>query len=753
MIKKNKSTLLKRRKIAIVVTLVAVVILAIALAVVLDYVRTTTIVDPADNATYYIKYKNKQFALYDSDKKTMMPTESTYGYYVMRSGNLVSIDQESGMCQLIIIDATEGNETYDGYMYSIMMFPHITSENIRQLDVYNSKGSFTFHRYNADKGVLDDTCDFTIKGSPLVAYDEQMFAELYVNAGYTIVDLKLDNPIKDENGEFSEYGLVPETRPLYDEETGEPVINEETGEQETYEYVPAYYVLTDTSGNKYKVIIGDMLVTGTGYYVQYVDMSSGSEVKREAVYVLPLEIGNTMLAPIEDFVTPALTYPMTLNDYYDVEKFYIHKRNTSESLGSEKRYDAIIGFTYVDLSERENTIRAARPYVFTEEIDYDGYFPADKNISACLQALYSPSFNSVVKLAPSVEDLCEYGVAVKDGEKYTFDSDYVVSYNFDIKDESGKLVKTVHNCIYFSEPDEKTGKRYAYTILYDVDKNGDALDEPSDLTGMLDMIVEIDAHSLEFLNWDSVDWITTQYFNLNIAFCDKITLTTPNYHTVFDLDNTPSGMKDTIDSTKISIHATDSAGNDRTTFSTMKFTDVNGYIWEVTTSNITMTDAAGGKYKITDARYEKNALNEQALILDGFISCADGTKVYVSANEVRVEPLDASQAKTYVRYDTSIFRQFYQTLLYANIVDSYELTAEEREAILNDPSRKMLTMTVVDTEGTTTEYCFYRLSSRKAYITINGVGGFYVMSNRVEKIVSDAQKFFANQPIDPTAKN
>ena len=41
----------------------------------------------------------------------------------------------------------------------------------------------------------------------------------------------------------------------------------------------------------------------------------------------------------------------------------------------------------------------------------------------------------------------------------------------------------------------------------------------------------------------------------------------------------------------------------------------------------------------------------------------------------------------------------------------------------------------------------------KVYLTVNDVGGFYILSNRVDKFVSDAQKFFDFELIDPTAKN
>ena len=64
-----------------------------------------------------------------------------------------------------------------------------------------------------------------------------------------------------------------------------------------------------------------------------------------------------------------------------------------------------------------------------------------------------------------------------------------------------------------------------------------------------------------------------------------------------------------------------------------------------------------------------------------------------------------------------------------------------------------MSMTVKDTDGFTKEFCFYKLTSRKAYITINGEGGYYVMTDRVDKIVNDVQKFFLGIPIDAMSKN
>ena len=753
---KKRSTLMKRRKIAIIIAAIAVVALGVAYFFVHDFVKTEPVTDDADGTVYYIKYRDKAYALYDTDKKTILPTDGQYGYYITHAGSLIEVDAETGEYEKIAVVDTVESEV-EGFNSRLLMFPHIEKKNIRQLDVHNSNGSFTFVRYNIEKDKVDNSSDFIIKGSPLTAYDQEMFASLYVSAGYTLTTLKIKDPIKDENGEFSEYGLVPckRVREVVDEKTGEYVIDEETGKPvtEEYDYVPAYYVLTDTNGNKYKVIIGDMLVTGGGYYVQYVDMSSGSEVKRDAVYVLSADFGTTMLASVEEFVTPALTYPMTMNTYFDVENFFILNKN-HEATEEKDAYEAIVGFSYIDLSERENTIKASEPYVFLGGT-IDGYTPSSDNINLCLQSIYTPSFNKVCKLSPSGKDLVKYGLAKEDGTddkgnpKYVLEAEHMIRFNYDALDDDGKVVGTFGHVVYITDTNAD-GNRYAYTEIYSVDKEGD-LDE---LLYSLDMVVEVQGHSLAFLDWDPYEWINSSYINLNIAFCDKITLNAKDYWAEFTLDNSESDSTESISSTNLSVGAKDSAGHDKTTFSSLSVLDVNGNTWVITATEIKCYNSAGTEYKtITDAYYDYNVMKTQVRVLANPIQGADGSKVYVTADEVRVDAIDNAKDVSYVRYDTNLFRQFYKTLLYASIANSYSLTDEERDAIKNDESRLMLKMTVTNSEGKTTEYCFYSLTSRKAYITINGNGGFYVLTNRVNKFISDAQRFFANEMIDATAKN
>ncbi|MBE6546109.1 MAG: hypothetical protein E7668_01550 [Ruminococcaceae bacterium] len=755
---KKKQTLMKRRMWAIIISAIVIIALAIALVFILDYVKTLTFED-VDGTVYYIRERDDVWGMYDKAKDPV-PTEPEHGYYVTVAGTLVDVDPETGEYTVIAVVDTEGNEVV-GFNSRILMFPHIEKKNILSLEVHNSHGTYSFLRIN-EEGELDIEGDFIIASSPMTPYDQEKFASLYVGAGYTISILKLQDPIKDDDGEFTEYGLAPQTRVRTTDEAGEEL---ETPEE--YLYEPAYYIITDGSGNRHKVIIGDKLVTGGGYYAQYVDISGESEVKRDAVYVLDADTGNSLTCPVEDYVTPTLTYPMTMTDYFDVENFTISRLKDSVLPGQKELYEKIISFSYVDLAERENTIAQTMPYVF--DIELDGYMPGDTAIDACLQNIYTPSFAGVKKLSPSDVDLAEYGlyapevnedgepVTDKDGNPvYTPYAAYAISFEYDVLDDNKQKAGTIHQMILISEKNED-GNYYAYTAVSTVteDENGE---KKIDLSYTYDMIVEVEGHTFTFLEWERYDWIDASYIGAGIAYVKKITLDSPNYQATFEVDDSLFTMtEDGIDSGNLFVHASDSNGNQIDSFGKMTVVDVNNFIWEITTSEIKVYDKSGTERKMAEGvpYYDYNKLGRQVRCRNGYI---DGVEydVEVKADEIRILSNEGALMQTIVRYDSSLFRSFYATLIYATIVDSYEMTKEEEAALIADPSKHILTMTITteDADGTTktTTYSFYWLSSRKAYITINGNGGFYVQKARVDKFISDAQRFFAYEVIEPTSK-
>ena len=754
---KKRKTLMKRRVTAIIVSAAIVLVLAIALAFVLDYVRTLEYAD-VDGSTYYIRKRDGVYSMYDPDRNKLdMDTE--HGYYITAAGTLVEVDAETGEYEVIAVVDTEGNEVV-GFNSRLLLFPHIEKKNILSLEVHNSHGTYTFARYN-EEGKRDIEGDFVIESSPLTLYNQELFASLYVGAGYTILLMKLEDPIKDENGEFSEYGLVPETRTMKKDEEGN-LLEEE--EQYEYSYEPAWYILTDKDGNRYKVIVGDPLVTGGGYYVQYVDMSGETEVKRDAVYVLDNDTGTSLTAPIEYYVTPTLSYPMSMNNYFDVEDFTIGVMKDGVKPGDTELYNKIISFTYIDLSVRENTLAANFPYTFS--LNLDGYTPSSNNIDACLYNIYSPTNIGVPILSPSDQDLAEYGIyaaeldengAVKTDENgntvYTPFAKYTIGFKYDILDDNNEYLSTIHQLILISEKNED-GNYYAYTLVSNVtEQDGE---EKVELMYTYDMVVEVAGHTFAFLEWDQYDWVNSSYISANIAYVTEIKIESPNYNVTYHPDNSLSPADDGTNSNNLFVNAFDSNGNSVTTMKPMQFTDKNGFNWVVTDSDIKVYEANGTERKIASgvSFYDYNVLGSQVLCRNGYIECTD-KKVEVTANTVRIIYANGTE-ESFVRYNTSLFRKFYQTLLYATIVDSYEMTDEEEQALVNDESKWLMTLTFTtkDVDGTTETkvYKFYQLSSRKAYITINGNGGFYVQRTRVDKFITDSQRFFNNEIIEPTDK-
>lgn len=722
---------MKRRKIAIIVTSALIVLLIPA--IIFAYIASTTdVYVDTDGTKYLIRYKGGVYSMYTYDGEKL-EIDGEFGYYVTEAGTLIELDSETGVYEIAAVLDTEDNEDVTANS-RLLIFPHTEKDDIRSLTVYNDTGSFTFHRYNILTDKTDDSVDFTIKGAPFVTCDPETFSDLYVAAGYTISTHKIKDPIKDANGEFTEYGLASETR-----------VNED-GEE--YEYNPAYYVLTDMDGVKHKLIVGDMLVTGGGYYVQYVHIDGKTETKRDAVYVIGPDYIKSVFEPVEHFATPLVTYPLTINTYSTVKNAVLLQRDDSDESG----YKTVVGFSYVDMDERENTLNHYTAYKFISS-NMDGYIPSGDNIPAMMNCLYKPSYVGVTKLMPTDEDFLKYGLAEEvtndKGEKsIEFISEYVFSYEYEIpEDEETNSPSTKIRPYLMISKKNENGNYYVYTEIYNAES------EEGELLYSYNMIVEVEGHSFDFLEWNKLKWIDDNYFSMNIAFCEKLTIESPKYSASFELDNSASSQDKGPNSDKLVVDATDSDGHDISTFPGFSFPDTEGRIWTITESQITCISSTGKELTITDAYYAYNKIGTQVRVVPGAITAQSGAVVKVTADRVIITSPDGDET-SYIRYGTGHFRKYYTTFIVATFENVYEMTPEEESALINDPNALLLTVKMTNIEGKETVYKFYSIpgSSRKAYVTINGNGGFYVLTNRVNKIITDAQKFFADEIIDPDAK-
>ena len=742
--KKNRAVR-RRRKIAIIATALLIAVLSVALVFILDYVRTSTFVDPADNTSYFIRYREKSYALYDTDKKTKLPVDEQYGYYVTHAGTLVSVDAATGEIKHTIYvdtDSLVGAEAFDDTQ-SLLMFRHVEKKNIRSVLVVNDNGkhSYEFARFNAETLTRDDTGEFAIVGSPLTKFDLELFSALHVAAGYSVTSKKIVDPIKDENGAFSEYGLVPERR-----------VDDEGNE---YDYVPTYYIVTETSGTQHKVIIGDRLVTGGGYYAQYVKMVGTTEHPADSVYVLGTHIADSILLPIEEYVTPELTYPMTANTAFDVEFFQLFKQ-------IDGSFEERVAFSYIDMSERENTSSQYVAYRFEAPASsLKGDIPSTENISNCLNAICDPSFVGIHTFMLTTESLIETGlcdvVLNEDGSPKLNEKgepetelapDYMVTFFYSPRDDAGNKQTPVRNVISISGPNED-GNYYAMTQIYTKNAQGE-YEHAYDL----DMIVELDGLTMAFLEWDSYNWIKSGYISMDIVFCDTIKLETPDYSATIKLDNSLTDQTNGKSSTLLSVSGSDSKGNAITTFARKILTDKYNITWVITGSAIKVYNSLGQEVEYTSIHYEKNTLGDQVQVDTLGIECVNGDKVYVYPDYIETRKADGTVERE-IRYGTALFRSLYQTFTYASIIDSYPLdewTEEEKAALLSDDNC-IMTLTFTSIEGEEYVYRFYKLSAaRKAFITLNGGGEFYVQKQRLDKFVTDCQKFFNLEEIDYTGK-
>ena len=704
----NKKSSLSTQKKAVWITAILTVLLIIGLIVVKYVVDIYSYVD-TDGTKYTIKKSDGLYGLYYDGKLCDINED---GYYLTRFGNQLTVNPETGEYQIYAIVDVEGTEQV-GVNQRVLMFKQLTydasstkdpSRIIQTIDIENQHGHVVYERGQ-------NSNDFVIKGHESAFLNRELFAQLSNGCGYTISQMRLENPVSLPDGsiDLAEYGLAPEVRTRTDEE----------GNEETYDYTPNRYTITTLSGDKYSVILGDATVSGAGYYAMYEG--------RDKIYILSsVNLDAAVLQPGEALVTPMIIYPMSMNTHFNVSNFtyrtdidyerilvelvmeltgydisdvvpdpetgkypeealekikeaqaILQKEEAAEDYETANgRYEKLIeqnshlvtAFTYIDLNERENTLDSTIPYLMAS--DYmEGYFPNSDNISQVLYNLYSTSFNRVVKLGPSDDELYEYGLE---------EAAHILSFTY--TDASGQQFP---NYVQISERTED-GVYYAYSPYHD-------------------MIVEVAENSFAFLEWKEIDWYEREYFLANIAHCQGIKLegaamTEP---VIFELDNSKSDQSEKINSDNLEI-------------------------------------------------YYKGKLMDYSLL----VTKPSGSIATETAN-----------------YN---FRRFYQALLTASVAGTVELTEEEMAEIRKTPDEEcQLKLTILLDDGKGTDestryavYRFYQITERKSYMTIelldspesagnpeNGQGIFYVSRTFCDKLIADAYRFINEEEIVVSSKN
>ena len=220
---------------------------------------------------------------------------------------------------------------------------------------------------------------------------------------------------------------------------------------------------------------------------------------------------------------------------------------------------------------------------------------------------------------------------------------------------------------------------------------------------LFNMIVETERTYMAFLEWDAYDWISPNVVSEDINYLEKLEISLKNGTTYYLPGANGESKEDDI-----------------------AVSGIQNIVFDV--------DYVNAKGEKTD-------------------STADDA-------EIRVFATYGDQVNV-VLSDTFKFRRFYQTLLASSLEGEMPSGSEAWQEELRNHYTPDVTITLtfrVDGKPQTRTIRFYSgqaSSGRGAYVTMDNVGIFYMLQNRVDKIISDAGKAITAAPgydIDYEAK-
>lgn len=278
-----------------------------------------------------------------------------------------------------------------GYGGRVQMFDQITSEYVKTLYVKNEYGAYKFVR--GDNGLV-------LEGHENLLVDPEKFAQMIVNAGYTLSTFNASVTEED----FYKYGLTPE-------------------ESDTY------FVLESTTGRRHVVYIGDKTLAGNGYYARYEG--------RNAIYVLDDSIEGDLLAPAASLIRPLLAYPSSINTYYLMQTFLLGRGE-----------DIFLAAEYLNPDKRSDLAAMS-----VHRLTYPAEYPAGTNYDDVLTRFCDFSGSQTVAIDFDDETLEKYGLLTP---AYTL---YAVNAE---TDDAGNPVQLIENYIIFSEKQQDEAGNYFY---------------------------------------------------------------------------------------------------------------------------------------------------------------------------------------------------------------------------------------------------------------------------------------------------
>lgn len=302
------------------------------------------------------------------------------------------------------------------------IYPNITRSDIKDLTVTNGTG--TFRIYRTDSG------SYVFENAELCNYDQELFSSLIVNCTYMLSMGKITD-VK----ALSDYGLG--------------------GDEGT----SATIVINTTKGDYHKILIGDALPSGGGYYAKYYN--------KPFVYVLDGGYSGDVLQPVTTFLTANLGYTIgNTNDIYNISDLLISYADTETNVYICKKTDIRMSSNFKS-AKSDQTV----PEIIHNKDKFTGTYSDWTKDAAFVGFIPTDSNNIELELQPTnyAVNTNEYAVKfglVRDSEKNA-DTPYSITFSvYDSDDDGNGKWVDVATVSTFDQGD-KSYKYYTVEFKYE----------------------------------------------------------------------------------------------------------------------------------------------------------------------------------------------------------------------------------------------------------------------------------------------
>ena len=646
----------------------------------------------------------------------------------------------------------------------VVMFPMVNKSNIGLINVRNENGEYTMYQENGK---------FYFKDCELLQYDEELFASLIVDCRYVVTSGKLDSQL-----DYAQYGL------------------------DDYDKLTASFSLMtnpDAKGNMYlhTVWIGNKAASGSYYYALYsgsVIDASGKTTDtfiKPRIYKLPISnVETNLLLKKEEYFKADLVYGVeSANDctnadnirldyyYYDetkpdlsfvvrnfpVIKFSPNAASNNTSDPSEVLKDKVsFKGTYIDwLSEEQKSY-----FIGLNSNDGQPFSITTSVTNVASDGKYTVTFGLLKDLDnPTYKAIMPDKVAIRysaDGENYKKLSD--VSFDFASQKEN-----TTANYTFTIESEQPVAlieltftlpKTIGYMVMDGISVFCDGEDaQPNDaLTGQWRMIspAQYVPAGKNFAYLDSTNF-SDFLFGLCTLKGDKVERVGIAKHDAEKLGDDTLNMEILAEYglDKPAMHFAYEFNSFLTDLYVSAYDEENGCYYAYST--ITGDAYGNGRTVVFCTGMVARLSVETASWLEWDpVEYIDHSLVGMFVYDIRNMKI-AAGGKTYdinVEADgkelTSVllngearnekdFRYLYLSIVQLNLKAEYEHTDGEKP-------EEYLRIRIQSTSDVK-EYVFYRVSSSKAYYTINGEGSYYCLVSALRNVISKAEQFERGEEI------